>query len=167
VNDAWTIVRAASDDERSTNEPDARWRRCKELRTSQCVVSHIAPFSLPLGVCHVVTCLCFVAFVGMLLSSFLFASFFVYCIVCVYICMFISIIMCIFVRRTCVGPSCLARVREPSARDAQTVKLASRVSRRGFEQSIQRTVIERSSCARCIFSFPRLRSTFTFIAVII
>jgi hypothetical protein len=87
VIDACTIVRAASDDERSTNKPDARWGRCKELRTSQCVVSHTAPFCLPLGVCHVVTCLCLVAFVGMLLRSFLFASYFVYCYnVCVYIC---------------------------------------------------------------------------------
>jgi hypothetical protein len=76
-DDVWTTVRAASDDERSTNEPDARWRRCEELRTSQCVVSHIAPFSLPLGVCHVVTCSCCVAFVGMLFELFLVASFFV------------------------------------------------------------------------------------------
>jgi hypothetical protein len=75
-DDVWTIVRATSDDERSINEPDARWRRCEELRTSQCVVSHIAPFSLPLGVCHVVTCSCCVAFVGMLFELFLVASFF-------------------------------------------------------------------------------------------
>jgi hypothetical protein len=69
-DDVWTTVRNTSDDERSINEPDARWRRCEELRTSQCVVSHIAPFSLPLGVCHVVTCLCFLAFVGMLFELF-------------------------------------------------------------------------------------------------
>jgi hypothetical protein len=66
--------------------PDARWRRCEELRTSQCVVSHIAPFSLPLGVCHVVTCSCCVAFVGMLFELFLVTSFFLYKLyVCVYI----------------------------------------------------------------------------------
>jgi hypothetical protein len=59
--------------------------------------------------------------------------------------------MYIFVRRTCVGPSCSARVREPSARGAQTVKLASCVSRRGFEQSSQRMCMERNSCALDIF----------------
>jgi hypothetical protein len=90
-DDAWTTVRAASDDERSTNEPDARWRRCEELRTSQCVVSHTAPFSPPLGVCHVVTCFCFLAFVGMFLSSFLFASYFIYCMMYVCMCVYIYI----------------------------------------------------------------------------
>jgi hypothetical protein len=43
----------------------------------------------------------------------------------------------------------------------------ARVAPRVLNDDSQRTVKERSSCASCIFSFPRFRSTFTFIAVII
>jgi hypothetical protein len=43
----------------------------------------------------------------------------------------------------------------------------ARVAPRVFERDSQRMVKERSSCDRCIFSFPRFRSSFTFITVII
>jgi hypothetical protein len=137
-------------------------------------VSHTAPFTPPLGVCHVVTCYCFMAFVGMLLCSFYSHRIFVYYVcmcVCIYICMYAHYHkLCVnsFVRRSRVGPSYLARVRVLSARGAQTVKLASRVSRRELRTVLFSVlVIERSSCISCIFNFHVWRSTFTFIAVII
>jgi hypothetical protein len=75
--------------------------------------------------------------------------------------------MYIFVRRTCVGPSCLARVQEPSARgrsncEVGVARVAPRVLNRVVSVCVWNEVVVLDT-----FSFLVLRSPFTFLIALI
>jgi hypothetical protein len=86
------------------------------------------------GKCHVVTCLCFVAFVGMFFSSFYSRHFCILYNVCIYICMFINIIN-VYIRTSYLrwfelfgqGPSAVRQGR--SNCEVGVVRVAPRVGR--------------------------------------
>jgi hypothetical protein len=144
VIDAWTTVYAGSDDERSTSDPDARWRQCEELRylmrTSQCVVSHTHCSVFPAAGCMSrsdMLLLCGVhwdVFWVPFYSRRIFCISICVCVVYMYVNYHnICVISC--VRRTCVGPSCWpgSGSRPPGGVTNCEVGVA-RASRRRLEQ---------------------------------
>jgi hypothetical protein len=99
--------------------------------------------------CHVVTCLCFVAFDGMFFSSFLFASFFVYCVCVYYNWLLISIINVYICASNLRWPELFSQGPRAVRQGRSNCKVGvARVAPRVFEQNSQRICVWNETVVR-------------------